>query len=357
MRQALTCTCYRKPRDSETPSNKSVGRTRLLAPTLLLLGSLSIAGCVGVAGTTTTSGKQNLSAPAAAAISLSPSSINLGPVAIGSAVSQSVTVSNTGGSTLTVTQASVAVHGFTLSGVSLPMTISAGQQTTFNVLFMPAAAGAVSGAVSVMSNVSSSPATINVSGIGVAATSLLDASSTSLNFGNVNRAASSVLGVTFTNAGNSNVTILNVSIPSGPFSTSGLSAGLILAPGQNATLNVVFAPVTAGSLTDSVTVTSNATNSPATISLSGTGVGQPVSHSVALNWAASTSAVAGYNVYRSAVSGGPYTKLNSTLVTTTQYTDFAVHPGQTFYYVVASVDSSNVESAYSNEASATVSTH
>jgi fibronectin type 3 domain-containing protein len=54
------------------------------------------------------------------------------------------------------------------------------------------------------------------------------------------------------------------------------------------------------------------------------------------------------------VSGGPYTKLNSTLVAVTTYADTAVQSGQTYFYVVTSVDSSGVESADSGEASAIV---
>jgi fibronectin type 3 domain-containing protein len=102
-----------------------------------------------------------------------------------------------------------------------------------------------------------------------------------------------------------------------------------------------------------VKVTSNATNSPASVTLSGTGV-QPVSHSVTLTWTASTSAVSGYNVYRSTTSGGPYTKLNSSLIATTTYVDSTVQASTTYFYVVTSVDSSNVESANSTEVSVTV---
>ena len=80
----------------------------------------------------------------------------------------------------------------------------------------------------------------------------------------------------------------------------------------------------------------------------------PVSYSVSLDWNPSTSAVSGYNVYRGTVSGGPYTQINPSLVTTTQYQDSDVESGQTYYYVVTSVDSSNVESAYSNQTSATI---
>jgi len=67
---------------------------------------------------------------------------------------------------------------------------------------------------------------------------------------------------------------------------------------------------------------------------------EPISHSVTLDWIASTSPVIGYNVHRGTASGGPYTLLNSSLVTTTQYQDYSVQSGQTFYYVVTSVDSS-----------------
>jgi hypothetical protein len=80
------------------------------------------------------------------------------------------------------------------------------------------------------------------------------------------------------------------------------------------------------------------------------------SHSVVLTWAASTSAdVVGYNVYRSDVSGGPYALLDKSVPAgTLSYTDTAVQAGQTYYYVLTAVDSEGEESAYSNEASASV---
>jgi fibronectin type 3 domain-containing protein len=61
-------------------------------------------------------------------------------------------------------------------------------------------------------------------------------------------------------------------------------------------------------------------------------------------------------VYRATISGGPYTLLNSSLVPTTQYNDANVQSGQTYYYVVTAVDSSNRESSYSNQSSATIPT-
>lgn len=74
-------------------------------------------------------------------------------------------------------------------------------------------------------------------------------------------------------------------------------------------------------------------------------------HSVSLAWTASTSqGVVGYNVYRGTASGGPYTKVNSALLAVTNYSDTTVDSEQTYYYVTTAVNSSNVESAYSNQA-------
>lgn len=78
-------------------------------------------------------------------------------------------------------------------------------------------------------------------------------------------------------------------------------------------------------------------------------------HSVTLNWVASTSTnVVGYKVYRGTVAGGPYTPLTTTPVVGVTYIDSTVQAGQTYYYAVTAVDSSNNASVYSNEATAVV---
>lgn len=80
-----------------------------------------------------------------------------------------------------------------------------------------------------------------------------------------------------------------------------------------------------------------------------------VTHSVTLNWAASASpTVTGYKVYRSLISGGPYTLLTTSLVNATSYTDGTVLGGLTYYYVVTAVDSSGLESGYSPQVQAVV---
>ena len=58
--------------------------------------------------------------------------------------------------------------------------------------------------------------------------------------------------------------------------------------------------------------------------------------------------VIGFNVYRSTTTGGPYSKLNSTPVTSTSYSDATVVTGSTYYYVVNAVDCADNESAVSS---------
>ncbi len=77
---------------------------------------------------------------------------------------------------------------------------------------------------------------------------------------------------------------------------------------------------------------------------------------VSLLWNASTtSGVVGYNLYRGTMSGGPYTQVASRNTSST-YTDSTVVAGQTYFYVVTSVDGSGRESVYSNQAQAVVPT-
>ena len=184
-------------------------------------------------------------------------------------------------------------------------------------------------------------------------TAFLATSTSSLSFGNVAIGKSKKLSVTLTNSGNSKVTVSKVTISGAHYSTSGVSDGLILAPGQSAIMDATFNPLGIGKLSGSVTIASSAKNSPAIISFSGDGA-QTVPPSVRLAWNPSVSLVAGYHVYRSETSGGPFIRLNNGIVTADSYTDLAVQPGVTYYYMVKSVGHSGTESVDSAEASATI---
>jgi hypothetical protein len=66
-------------------------------------------------------------------------------------------------------------------------------------------------------------------------------------------------------------------------------------------------------------------------------------HSVTIDWTASTSSVAGYNVYRSSPPGAPV-KLTFGIVSGTKYVDRTVEGGLTYSYFVTAVDSNGRES-------------
>jgi fibronectin type 3 domain-containing protein len=188
----------------------------------------------------------------------------------------------------------------------------------------------------------------------VASTQLLSASPSSLSFGNVTLGSTSTLPVVVANVGTSSVIISQATLTGVGFSVSGPTMPFTLAAGQNTTFSITFNPTAAGSIAGTLSVASNATNSPNVASLSAMGVNQ---HSVALTWVASTSSnITGYNVYRATVSGGPYTELNASLLTATSYTDATAQAGETYYYVTTAVTSQSVQSGDSNQATAIVPT-
>jgi len=72
---------------------------------------------------------------------------------------------------------------------------------------------------------------------------------------------------------------------------------------------------------------------------------------VALSWSAVPGA-AGYDVYRSPLSGGGYVKANGSPVTGTSFDDTGLDNGRTYYYVVRALDAAGNESEASSEVSA-----
>jgi hypothetical protein len=259
-------------------------------------------------------------------------------VTAGQTAAFSVTATGTAPFTYQWSKSGAPISGAASSGYTTPATATSDSGAQFTVVVSNSAG-----------SVTSSAATLTVN----AGTLLLTMNPASLSFGNVNLTTTKTQSVTLTNSGTANVTISGISYSGPGFSASGMSSGQILTPGQAGTLNVAFAPSAAGSVTGSVAVTSNATNSPGTASLSGSGV-QPVTHSTLLSWTRSTSTVVGYQVYSSTVSGGPYAKRTTSLATTPSYTDSTVQSGNTYYYVVTAVDSSAVESVFSAQTSALI---
>lgn len=182
----------------------------------------------------------------------------------------------------------------------------------------------------------------------------LAVSPATLNFGNVGVGSDSSLTGTLT-ATSEDVTVSSADWSGAGYSVSGITFPVTISAGQSTNYKVTFNPQSAGSSPGSITFLSNASDSSIQQSFAGDGTqGQGGTHSVALSWNPSTSQVVGYNIYRGTQNGGPYSKLNSSPEPGTAYTDASVLSGTTYYYVATSVDSNNVESTYSNQATAQV---
>jgi Abnormal spindle-like microcephaly-assoc'd, ASPM-SPD-2-Hydin len=285
-------------------------------------------------------------------LSANPTSLAFGSVQVGSNASLSETVTNTGGSTVTISSASVGNAAYSISGLTLPANLSAGQSVTFNATFVPGAAGSITANLTLVPNAGNSPLVVALSGTGTAP-GQLGVSPATLSFGNVVVGASSTLSSSLTATGAA-VTVSSTTSTSPEFTISGLPLPAVLSAGRSLPYSVTFTPQTSGTGTATLTFVSNASNSPTHQTASGNGTPAP-QHSVGLSWNASSSQdVVGYNVYRGGVSGGPYSKINTSLDASTNYTDNQVVAGQTYYYVATALDGNSVESGHSNEAQAVI---
>lgn len=85
-----------------------------------------------------------------------------------------------------------------------------------------------------------------------------------------------------------------------------------------------------------------------------------LTRSVTLQWDSNTEQdIAGYNLYRSEQAGTGYVKINGALIPHTgggveSYEDLTAEVGKTYFYVATAVNTSDLESGYSNEVNAFV---
>jgi len=98
----------------------------------------------------------------------SPTSVSFGSVTTQTSATQNVTLTNTGNSSVSVSQIAASGAGFKASGFALPVTLAALQSTSFNIAFAPTTTGSLSGGVTVTSNAANSPLVIPLTGAGAA---------------------------------------------------------------------------------------------------------------------------------------------------------------------------------------------
>ena len=314
-------------------------------------------------------------------LSVSANHFNFSTVVLGHTQSQTLKISNSGTAALRLASLSISDPQFAASGPAIPATILPSTSLSYVITFSPTSVGNTSATLDISSNASDGIVALALAGTGEKAFADLVVTPASINFGNLNLKAKSTQNVTLQNTGNSSMTIQGVTVAGASFGYERLSPGLSLSPSQSATFQVWFTPQAKGPASATMSFLSPSLSSPAKLSLSGGGVAPSpkppaptpgpapapapkpspaptpapaVQHTVQLNWNASTSAVAGYRVYRSEGSGTWYTPLTGEAFDGLTYADTSVASGATYYYVVTAIDAAGVESAHSNQVKAVV---
>ena len=275
------------------------------------------------------------SAPLAA----TPSSMSFGELTLGLSSKRSVVLTNPRTTSITLNSMQLTGNEFSVKGPVFPVTLAGGQSTTLNITFAPRWAGNTWGSVFIYGP------KLNIPLAGTGTTSgLMSIAPAPLSFGNVTVGTTETQAITMTAKGAS-VTVSSEASSNSQFVLDGATLPFTIAAGQSKSFNVSFTPKASGTISGSLSFTSNAAISKMAESL--VGVGTVDQHSVSLWWNPSTSEAVGYNVYRSTSSSGPYSKINPSLDLNTAYIDGTVASGHTYYYGATAVDSSGKESGLS----------
>jgi FG-GAP-like repeat/Abnormal spindle-like microcephaly-assoc'd, ASPM-SPD-2-Hydin len=217
-------------------------------------------------------------------VSLDKLSLGFSTVNVGSSSSPlTITLTNTGKTALTINAGGIALSGansgdFSLSPASncpiSPSTLASGASCTISVTFTPTASGTRTASLTFTDNAANNPQSVTLSGVGNASP-VVSLSPASLDFSSETIGSpSAVKTITLTNTGNAALTITAITASTNFSETS--TCGTTVDAGKNCTISVTFTPLSANSLTGTLTISDNATNSPQTVSLSGSGQGPTV---------------------------------------------------------------------------------
>jgi hypothetical protein len=213
----------------------------------------------------------------APSLSVSPATISLGSVVLGTkSAAQTVTLSNT-------STVSALINGVALAGVNSPdfsiaantcaSTLAAGASCSVSLVFAPGDLGARAAVLTFTDSAGNSPQSVALSGTGV--TPSLSVAPTALSFGSqLVGTKSTVQSVILGNSSGISVLISGIALAgvnATDFSITANTCGSTLATGSNCGVSIVFAPGAVGSRAASLTITDNASGSPQSVTLSGSG--------------------------------------------------------------------------------------
>jgi hypothetical protein len=100
-------------------------------------------------------------------LTANPAKLNYGNVTVGSTNTLPVMLTNTGNSSISISNLTLSGAGLSIGGVSSGLTLAAGNSATLTVTFAPSATGTLNGSVAVTSNATDPTVTIALSGAAV----------------------------------------------------------------------------------------------------------------------------------------------------------------------------------------------
>jgi hypothetical protein len=220
----------------------------------------------------------NGTATSPAAVVLTPLTLNFPATIVNqTAASQNITISNTGGTTATLSTPVLSGNSgdFAIYANTCGATLAAETGCTLTITFTPTTSGARSATLSITDNAGTSSAatqTASLSGIGEApATDTLSPSMLSFAQQQIGTTSTSQ-SVTLTNSGGVPLTLIAASISPGDFSVVNACANSLAAHATCA-FKVTFSPTAVGTRTATLTVTDQFRYQ--TVALSGTGIAGP----------------------------------------------------------------------------------
>ena len=221
---------------------------------------------------------------AAPTVTLSPTSLSFGNQNVGTtSAAQTITLTNTGTAALTIssvglTGTNAADFGETTTCPLSPSTLGAGANCAIRVTFSPSASGARSASVSISDNAAGSPQSVALSGTGVVSAPAVSLNPTSLGFGNQNVGTTSTAqSITLTNSGTAALSISGIVVNGtnaadyAQSNTCPLSPATLAATASCA-ISVTFTPSANGARAATLSISDNASGSPQSVPLTGTGV-------------------------------------------------------------------------------------
>jgi hypothetical protein len=203
------------------------------------------------------------------AVTFSPASLTFPTqIVFTSSKAQTVTLTNTGVGTLSITNIT-ATGAFTQTN-NCGSTVNSGSSCTLNVTFEPTKSGSSTGSLSITDNAPLSPQTVSLKGTGTD----IQFTPASFNFGNQPVGTKSLpKKFTLTNKGGVAVSIAKISLigANAPDFAETNTCGTSVAAGASCFITVTFTPSADGKRTADISVSDNGGGSPQTVALSGTG--------------------------------------------------------------------------------------